>query len=101
MVASGLQYRDNYQAVAEWKDRLSNRIHLAIRHAEDDMREHDRELEQFINYLHRLSADHCQELRLIPRKTRVETDDNWKEIFHYEVPDREKKKGKLTASQCR
>lgn len=94
MVASGLQYRDNYQAVMEWKERLSNRIQLAIRHAEDDMREHDRELQQFINYLHSYLLTMARELRLIPRKTRVKTDDNWKEIFQFDIPDWDEKEGK-------
>ena len=94
MVASGLQYRDNYQAVTEWKERLSNRIHLAIRHAEDDMREHDRELQQFINYLHSYLLTMARELRLIPRKTRVKAEDNWKEIFQFDVPDWDEKEGK-------
>ena len=47
---------------------FNNRIALAIRHAEDDMREHDRQLQQFINHLHSYLLTIAGELRAIPRK---------------------------------
>lgn len=94
MVTTGLKYRENYQEVMEWKNRLSNRIALAIRHAEDDMREHDRELQQFINHLHSYLLTMAAELRIIPRKTRVKVEDNWKEIFQFDVPVWDEKEGK-------
>jgi len=94
MVVAGLKFREDYQEVLEWKSRLSNRIALAIRHAEDDMREHDRELQQFINHLHTYLLTMAGELRLIPRKTRIRIEDGWKEIFQFDVPDWDEKEGK-------
>ena len=94
MVVNGLKYLDNYQEVGEWKNRLSSRIALAIRHAEDDMREHDRQLQQFINHIHSYLLTMAGELRAIPRKTRVKVEDSWKEIFQFDVPQWEEKEGK-------
>ncbi len=94
MVMNGLKYLDNYQEVGEWKNRLSSRIALAIRHAEDDMREHDRQLQQFINHIHSYLLTMAGELRAIPRKTRVKVQDSWKEIFQFDVPQWEEKEGK-------
>jgi len=94
MVMNGLKYLDNYQEVGEWKNRLSSRIALAIRHAEDGMREHDRQLQQFINHMHSYLLTMAGELRAIPRKTRVRVEDSWKEIFQFDVPQWEEKDGK-------
>jgi len=93
-VTNGLELRDNYQEVLDWQSRLSQRIALAIRHAEDDMREHDRELQQFINYLHNYLQTMAGELRIIPRKTRVKVEEDWKDIFLFEVPDWDEQEGK-------
>ncbi len=94
MVTSGLKYRDNFTEVLEWKQRLSSRIAFAIRSAEDDLREHDRELQEFINRLHSYLVTIKTELRIIPRKTRVKVDDNWKEIFQFDLPEWDEKEGK-------
>jgi len=93
-VLYGLELRDNYQEVLDWQSRLGQRIALAIRHAEDDMREHDRELQQFINYLHNYLQTMAGELRIIPRKTRVKVEEDWKDIFLFEVPDWDEQEGK-------
>ncbi|NLW91352.1 MAG: hypothetical protein GXY34_07100 [Syntrophomonadaceae bacterium] len=93
-VLNGLELRDNYQEVLGWQSRLSQRIALAIRHAEDDMREHDRELQQFINYLHNYLQTMAGELRIIPRKTRVKVEEDWKDIFLFEVPYWDEQEGK-------
>lgn len=93
-VIAGLKFRDNYEEVLQWKAQLGERIARAIRHAEDDLREHDRELQQFINHLHSYLVTMAGELRIIPRKTRVKVGEAWRDIFIFEVPEWDEKEGK-------
>lgn len=94
MVISGLAQRDSLEEVEEWQKRLSDRIARALRHAQDEIREFDRELQAFINHLHTFLQSVAGELRIIPRKTRVRVEDGWKEIFLFDVPDWDEKEGK-------
>lgn len=93
MVTDGLSYED-YQEVWSWRTRMTERIAKTVRMFEDDMREHDRELQQFINHLYGYLVTLAGELRLIPRKTRVKVEESWKEIFIFEVPSWDEKEGK-------
>ena len=93
MVTAGLSNED-YQEVWSWKTRMTESIAHIVRMFEDDMREHDRELQQFINHLYGYLVTLAGELRLIPRKTRVKVEESWKEILIFEVPSWDEKEGK-------
>lgn len=94
MVTAGLTQRDSLEKVQEWQKRLSERIARAIRHAQDEIREFDRELQAFINHLHAFLFNVAGELRMIPRKTRVKIEDGWREIFLFDIPEWDEKEGK-------
>ena len=93
MVIAGLSYQE-YQEVWSWKTHMTERIAYTVRLYEDDLREHDRELQQFINHLHGYLVTLAGELRLIPRKTRVKVEEGWKEVFIFDVPSWEEREGK-------
>lgn len=93
-VYSGLTQRDSLEKVEEWQRRLSDRIARAIRHAQDEIREFDRELQTFISHLHTFLLNVAGELRIIPRKTRVKIEEGWKEIFLFDIPEWDEKEGK-------
>ncbi len=94
MIINGIKYRDSYDRVIDWQSKMNARLLKIIRIAEEDMREHDLELQQFINRLHTYLLTLARELRLIPKKTRVKVDDSWKEIFKFDVPEWDEKGGK-------
>ena len=94
MIIDGLQYKNNYDDVKDWQAKMSERIQRMVRITEDDIRELDRELQQFINHLHTYLLTLARELRMIPKKTRVRIDDGWKEIFNFDIPDWDEKEGK-------
>lgn len=94
MVTAGLTQRDSLEKVQEWQKRLSERIARAIRHAQDEIREFDRELQAFINHLHSFLCSVAGELRMIPRKTRVKIEDGFREIFLFDIPEWDEKEGK-------
>ncbi len=56
--------------------------------------EHDRELNQFIQYLYTYLNTLADELRSIPKNTRIKIEDDWKEIFQIQVPTWEEEEGK-------
>lgn len=94
MVTAGLTQRDSLENVQDWQKRLSERIARAIRHAQDEIREFDRELEAFVNHLHAFLGSVAAELRVIPRKTRVKIEDGWRDIFLFDIPEWDENEGK-------
>lgn len=94
MVITGILGRKTYEELLEWQSLMNDRIASIIRVAEDDIRELDSELQQFINHLHIHLVTLARELRMIPRKTRVKIAESWKEVFVVEVPEWDEREGK-------
>jgi len=99
MVVSGVNYKGNYEDIIQWQQKIRERIIKTIEIAENDMREHDKEVQQFINHLHSYLCTMAQELRLIPKKTRIKVEDTWKDIFSISVPEWNEKEGKEELSR--
>lgn len=99
MVVSGVNYKENYEDIMKWQQKISERIAKTIEIAENDMREHDKEVQQFISHLHSYLYTMAQELKLIPKKTRIKVEDAWKEIFIISVPEWDEKEGKEELSK--
>lgn len=94
MAVTGVRNKKYYKDIIEWQQRMNERISRTIEIAENDMREHDKEVQQFINQLHSYLSTLAQELRMIPKKTKIKVEDSWKEIFIFNVPEWDEKKGK-------
>ena len=94
MAASGVKFKNTLNDIEEWKKRLNERISRTIQIALDDIREHDKEVQQFINQLHSYLVTMVQELKVIPKKTRIKVEDEWKEVFIFNVPEWDEKEGK-------
>ena len=94
MAASGVKFKNTLNDIEEWKKRLNERITRTIQIALDDIREHDKEVQQFINQLHSYLVTMVQELKSIPKKTRIKVEDEWKEVFIFNVPEWDEKEGK-------
>ena len=94
MAASGVEYRNSYEEIKKWQKSMSTRIQKIIDIVESQMREHDSQLQQFIGYLHSYILSIADELRAIPKKTRVKVDDSWKEVFIFNVPEWNEKEGR-------
>ncbi len=90
----GVRQKDRYDEIQQWQDRMKKSIQQTIRVAEDDMRDHDRDLEQFVNHLFLYIRTITEELKMIPKKTRIKVEDKWKEIFVFHIPDWDEDKGK-------
>ncbi|OBR95126.1 MULTISPECIES: hypothetical protein [Clostridium] len=94
MAVTGVQYKKSYEDITDWRNKMNERIMRTIEIAENDIREHDKEVQQFINHLHSYLVTMVQELKQIPKKTRIKIDEDWKEVFLFTVPEWNEKEGK-------
>lgn len=95
MAVDGVNFRKSYKDIIEWQNIMSERINKTIEILENDMREHDEEMKQFINHLHSYLVIMAQELKAIPKKTKIKADDNWKEVYLFNIPEWNEKDGKI------
>lgn len=91
---SGIEHKQTYSDVIYWQGKMSDRIHRTVKIAEEDMREHDKQLQQFIAHLHLYLQRIADELRLIPKQTRVKVEDKSKDIYIFTIPDWDEQEGK-------
>ena len=94
MAISGIRNKTNFEEVLEWKENMDKTLNRVIRIHEKNMMEHDKELNQFIQYLYTYLFTLADEIRSIPKNTRVKIDDSWKEIFKIQVPGWDEEEGK-------
>lgn len=94
MAIQGIENKDTYEEVLKYKGLLEGRIQTAIKYAEQNIISHDQQLEQFIIHIHAHIKKIADELKLIPKKTSVKVDDQWKEIFSFHIPDWDEQEGK-------
>ncbi|MBU3145977.1 hypothetical protein [Clostridium sp. CF012] len=94
MAVTGIQHKKLFRDILEWQQRMNERIARTIEIAENDIRDHDKEVQQFISHLHSYLRTMAEELRTIPKKTRIKVQDQWKDIFLINVPEWDEKEGK-------
>ncbi len=94
MAISGVRNKRVFEEIMEWQKNMDNTLNRVIRIHEKNMMEHDKELSQFIQYLYTYLFTLADEIRNIPKNTRVKIEDSWKEIFQIQVPGWEEKEGK-------
>ncbi|GFZ30029.1 membrane protein [Clostridium zeae] len=94
MATSGVRFKNTYKDIIEWQKMMNERISRTIDIAQNDIREHDKEVQQFINQLHSYLITMVQELKAIPKKTRIKVEEEWKDVFIFNVPEWDEKEGK-------
>ncbi|MBK1813189.1 hypothetical protein JHL18_21435 [Clostridium sp. YIM B02505] len=94
MATAGVRFKNTFKDIVEWQKMMSERISRTIEIAQNDIREHDKEVQQFINQLHSYLVTMVHELKAIPKKTRIKVEEEWKEVFIFNVPEWEEKEGK-------
>ncbi|MFZ3587703.1 hypothetical protein ACOI1C_00200 [Bacillus sp. DJP31] len=90
----GIEKKQTYEDVLKYKDLLEGRIQTAINYAEQNIISHDKQLEQLIIHIHTHIVKIADELKLIPKKTSVKVEDQWKEIFSFTIPEWNEHEGK-------
>lgn len=87
MALQGIDHKQSYEDLIEFRKHMENRINLAIQYAEHSIRSHDKQLEYYIVHIYNHLKKITDELKLIPKKTRVKVENHWKEIYSFSIPD--------------
>lgn len=94
MAEQGVEQAQAYDGIVAFQLAMKTRIHRANHIAEETMRTHNQELEQYIVHVHSHMKLVTLELRDIPNKTRVKVENEWKSIYSFNIPEWEEQEGK-------
>lgn len=94
MAIQGIELKENYEEVVEFKQTMETRIQKALHIMEETIQSHDRDLQEFIGRIHTHLKHIVQELRELPKKTRIKAGDGWREIYSFSIPEWEEQEGK-------
>jgi len=83
----GVKIKKTFAEILEHDQLMSERIENVIQLAENTMRDHDKELQQFITYIHMHIRKLRDDLLEIQKKTRVKVENESKYIYKIDVPD--------------
>lgn len=94
VVLTGIRSKTAYLEFTDWHATIRERIAYSIRIAESERKEHYTHVEQIIGQVHTYLADVAEELKQIPKKTRIKIDESSKEFYVVHVPQWQEIDGK-------
>lgn len=94
MAERGVEAKDNYAELQEFEEMMGASILKANQIAELRMQTEDQKLQQFITHIQAHLRLIAQELRELPKRTRVRTESGNKEIYVFQIPDWDEQEGK-------
>lgn len=94
MTIQGIESKEQFSELVEFKQSVEKGIRTAIHIMEQNLQTHDRDLQQFIVHIHSHLKLIVQELKEIPKKTRVKSAEGWKEIYSFTLAEWDEQDGK-------
>ncbi|MED3648822.1 hypothetical protein P4475_18815 [Halalkalibacterium halodurans] len=94
MAENGIEYKRTYEDLIDFKKNMLISVERATNYANEYIRQKDTELQAFINQIHAHLKTLVEELKQIPKKTRVKVENDWKQIFTFAIPEWEEEDGK-------
>lgn len=94
MARQGIANKQSYKEVVEFQAHMQKRIQTAIKYNEASIINHDKQLEQFVTHINSHLRTIAGELELIPKKTKLKVENNWKEIYKFSIPEWSEEEGK-------
>ncbi|TMV52649.1 chromosome segregation ATPase [Paenibacillus mesophilus] len=94
MFVQGVEAKESYGDILEFQQTMENRIQRAIHIAEQTIQTHDQDLQHYIQHIHTHLKQIVQELKELPKKTRVRTEDGWKDMYAFTIPEWDEQTGK-------
>ncbi|TGA98906.1 hypothetical protein E4665_06155 [Sporolactobacillus shoreae] len=94
MAISGIETKQSYEAIVAFKKNMSLRIERISHYAREHIRQRDKDLQLFIDQIHTHLLTLAEELRQIPKKTKVKVKDDWKQIYSFTIPEWKEEDGK-------
>ena len=94
MAVQGISQKEDYDELLRWQGHMVERINQTLTLLERDMIDQDKQLSQFITHLYTYLRIVVAELKEIPKKTRVKTEEGWKNIYEFDIPGWQEEEGK-------
>lgn len=94
MTLQGIDTKERYEEIREFQQAMEQRIQMAIHIAEQNLQTRDQEQQQYIQHIHAHLRQVVHELKEVPKKTRVNTEDGWRDIYSFAIPEWEEQDGK-------
>ncbi|WP_040209089.1 coiled-coil domain-containing protein [Neobacillus jeddahensis] len=95
MALNGIEHKTTYYDILEFKKNMMLSVERATSYANEHIRQKDAELQAFINQIHSHLLTLVEELRQIPKKTKVKIVDDWKQVFTFAIPEWDDEEGKM------
>ncbi|GAC43562.1 hypothetical protein [Paenibacillus popilliae] len=94
MTIQGIESKEQFSELVEFKQSMEKGIRTAIHIMEQNLQTYDQELQQFIVHIHSHLKLIVQELKEIPKKTRVKSAEGWNEIYSFTLAEWDEQDGK-------
>lgn len=95
MAINGVEHKQDYEEIIDFKKNMIIRIEKSSRYANEHIRQSDEDVQHFINSIHSHLLTLVEELKQIPKKTKVKVLDDWKQIFSFTIPEWGEEIGKM------
>lgn len=94
MAISGIETKQSFEEIVAFKKNMSLRIARISHYAREHIRQSDKDLQLFIDQIQTHLRTLAEELRQIPKKTKVKVKDDWKQIYSFTIPEWKEEDGK-------
>jgi hypothetical protein len=94
MAIEGVDYKTGYEELLDFKKNMMIRIERSTNYANEHIRQKDEELQAYINQIHNHLKTVVEELKQIPKHTKVKEEDQWKTIYTFTIPQWDEEEGK-------
>lgn len=86
-IIDGIKVKDNYEDLVKHQQEMEKTIHMSRQYVERDIKKHDEQLIEFVNRVHKHLRKVVEELKHIPRKTKVNVDGEDVFIYRFNIPE--------------
>lgn len=94
MAENGVEYKTTYEDLLDFKKNMMLNIERTTNYANESIRREDEELQAYINRIHAHLKTVVEELKHIPKNTKIKVDGQWKMIYEFKIPEWQEEEGK-------
>lgn len=86
-ISDGIKSKNNYNDLVKHQQKMEQTIHRSRQYAEKNLKKYDEDLVQFIQRIHMHLRKVVEELKNIPKKTKVKVNDEDVFFYKFTIPD--------------
>lgn len=92
-IVDGIKSKQTYEDILQHQHNMDKTIHMSRQYTEEDIKKHDENVVHFIQHIHVHLRKVVNELKLIPRKTKVQVDGEDVLIYRFTIPEWSEEEG--------